>query len=81
VITTYPGNRYAQVWGTSFSAPLVSGGAALLVGEDLTPDQARSALMQAVQIGQELGAGELNLLQVVTYLGKPNNDNDNDNDN
>jgi hypothetical protein len=35
--------------------------------------------MQAVQIGQELGAGKLDLLQVVTYLGKPNNDNDNDN--
>jgi subtilisin family serine protease len=72
VITTYPGNRYAEVWGTSFSAPLVSGGAALLVGmgNNLTPAQARNALTQAVQIGQELGAGELNLLQAVTYLNK-----------
>jgi subtilisin family serine protease len=75
VITTYPGNRYAEVWGTSFSAPLVAGGAALLVGDDVTPAQARMALMQAVKIGQELGAGELNLLQAVTYLDKRGKDN------
>jgi subtilisin family serine protease len=77
VITTYPGNRYAEVWGTSFSAPLVSGGAALLVGMGghLTPAQARSALTQAVQIGQELGAGELSLLQALTYLDKRGKDN------
>jgi subtilisin family serine protease len=77
VITTYPGNRYAEVWGTSFSAPLVSGGAALLVGMggDITPLQARNALMQAVQIGQELGAGELNLLQALTYMDKRGKDN------
>ncbi len=31
LITTYPGNHYAQVWGTSFSSGLVSGAAALLV--------------------------------------------------
>jgi subtilisin family serine protease len=77
VITTYPGNRYAEVWGTSFSAPLVSGGAALLVGmgDGITPAQARNALMQAVKIGQELGAGELNLLQAVTSLDKRGKDN------
>src|SRR5471030_1365727 len=77
VITTYPGNRYAEVWGTSFSAPLISGGAALLVGmgDDITPAQARNALMQAVKIGQELGAGELNLLQAVTSLDKHGKDN------
>jgi thermitase len=77
VITTYPGNRYAEVWGTSFSAPLVSGGAALLVGmgDEITPAQARNALMQAVKIGQELGAGELNLLQAVTSLDKHGKDN------
>src|SRR5471030_2458621 len=77
VITPYPGNRYAEVWGTSFSAPLVSGGAALLVGmgDDITPAQARNALMQAVKIGQELGAGELNLLQAVTSLDKHGKDN------
>ncbi len=30
LVTTYPGNHYAQVWGTSFSAALVSGAVALL---------------------------------------------------
>jgi subtilisin family serine protease len=31
LITTYPGNHYAGVWGTSFSAALTSGGVALLM--------------------------------------------------
>ena len=31
IVTLYPGNNYAEGWGTSFSAPLVAGGAALLV--------------------------------------------------
>ena len=31
LITTYPGGTYAAVWGTSFSAPLVSGTVALLI--------------------------------------------------
>jgi subtilisin family serine protease len=72
VITTYPGNHYAEVWGTSFSAPLAAGGAALLldISDDVTPAQARAALTQAVATGQELGAGELDLLQAVKYLSK-----------
>ena len=32
VITTYPKQHYAQVWGTSFSTPMVSGTAALFSG-------------------------------------------------
>jgi subtilisin family serine protease len=31
IITTYPGGIYAAAWGTSFSVPLVSGAAALLI--------------------------------------------------
>ena len=77
VITTYPGHHYAIVWGTSFSAPLVAGGAALLVDikDQVTPAQARNALGQAAKIGQELGAGELDLLQAVNYLSKRGQDN------
>jgi len=28
IVTTYPFGTYAATWGTSFSAPMVSGGAA-----------------------------------------------------
>ncbi len=34
LVTTYPGNRYAAVWGTSFSSGLVAGGGALLHGRE-----------------------------------------------
>ena len=43
VITTYPGGHYAASWGTSFSAPLAAGGAALLVSVDPTVDQTKAA--------------------------------------
>jgi len=70
VITTYPGNHYAMVWGTSFSAPMVAGAAALFlqVNKSLNAWQARSALSQAEAIGQELGAGELDLFRSLSYL-------------
>jgi len=76
VVTTYPGNHYAMVWGTSFSAPLVAGGAALLVGlrDEVSLDGVSDALGQAVNIGQELGAGELDLLRAVNYLSKRGQD-------
>ncbi|MGA3097684.1 MAG: S8 family serine peptidase [Bryobacteraceae bacterium] len=68
VITLYPGNNYAAGWGTSFSAPLVAGGAALLVQLGSTnQSQAAQALSQAVFIGQQLGAGELNLVMACWY--------------
>jgi len=70
VVTTYPGQHYAVVWGTSFGAPLVAGGAALLVGLDatITPERARGALRRAKRLDRELGAGELDLLQALTSL-------------
>jgi subtilisin family serine protease len=65
VITTYPKQHYAQVWGTSFSAPLVSGAAALLVDVNNQTNQGQAVkdLSHARAIGQELGAGELDLYQ------------------
>lgn len=65
VITTYPQEHYAQVWGTSFSAPLVSGGASLLLDVNLRTNEAMavSDLSHATAIGQQLGAGELDLYQ------------------
>ncbi|MBS1856709.1 MAG: S8 family serine peptidase [Acidobacteria bacterium] len=64
-VTVYPGNHYAQVWGTSFSAPLVAGGAALLLDLSGRVDSgdAAKALANAQYIGQQMGAGELNLYQ------------------
>ena len=72
VITTYPAEHYAQVWGTSFSAPMVAGAAALLLDVDHKTDesQAVSDLSHAVAIGQELGAGELDLYQAVVAAKK-----------
>ena len=71
-VTVYPGNRYAQVWGTSFSTPLVTGGAALLVNSSgkTNGSQAAEALAKAKFIGQELGAGELDLYQAILSIRK-----------
>jgi subtilisin family serine protease len=65
VITTYPQQHYAQVWGTSFSSPMVSGAAALLleVNHNINGDMAVKDLSHATAIGQELGAGELDAYQ------------------
>jgi subtilisin family serine protease len=69
VLSTYPGNRYAAGWGTSFSTALVSGGAALLAGVNpkINESLATQILNQSSTPlpGQSLGAGELNLGQAV----------------
>lgn len=68
IITTYPQQHYAMVSGTSFSAPQVSGAAALLVDINYRTNQslanselASSAKPLAAALG--LGAGELDLYQ------------------
>ena len=68
-VTLYPGNNYAEGWGTSFSAPLVAGGAALLVqlGRHINEAQAAQAISQAIPTGQGLGAGEFDLFQACLY--------------
>lgn len=66
LITAYPGGQYAAVWGTSFSAALVSGAASLIVQADPTadPNAIDGLLTEARQI-RGLGEGRLNLLDAL----------------
>jgi subtilisin family serine protease len=68
VITTYPGAHFAAAWGTSFSAPLVAGGAALLVRVDPSVDQGKAAelLGKAQPMTGGMGKGRLNLAEAVS---------------
>jgi subtilisin family serine protease len=69
VMTTYPGNTYAVGWGTSFSAPLVSGTVALMAGTNgflLNEQEAGEALSNAQQIPySQFGYGVLDTYQAV----------------
>jgi thermitase len=69
LITTYPGGNYAAAWGTSFSAPLVSGTVALL--EQIRPGatfaDALQALEKALPLGSSLGAGRLDIPAALHY--------------
>jgi subtilisin family serine protease len=65
IVTTYPYGTYAAGWGTSFSAPFVSGTAALLVNVSATVNQqtAAAAIANAKWISSDMGNGRLD-----TYL-------------
>ena len=70
IITTYPFGTYAAGWGTSFSAPMVSGAAALLVGVNSLCNEscAERSLAHAVSISADVGNGRLDLYQAVSAL-------------
>ena len=70
VITTYPFGTYAAGWGTSFSAPMVSGAAALLVAVNSQCNEscAEQSLAHAVPIPADVGNGRLDLYLAVSAL-------------
>ena len=73
IITTYPFATYAAGWGTSFSAPFVSGGASLLLNKQpsITHALAASAIANADVVGPDLGHGRLNLVLALGSLTPP----------
>jgi len=76
IISTYPFGTYAASSGTSFSAPFVSGGSALLLDMNKNIDQngAASAIANAVPVGAGMGNGRLDLLLALQFMSKhPNN--------
>jgi subtilisin family serine protease len=70
VISTYPGNHYAAGWGTSFSAPIVAGAAALIFQDHSKNLQctAVKALSHAVEVPL-MGYGRIDLYQALTAKG------------
>jgi subtilisin family serine protease len=68
IVTTYPFSTYAAGWGTSFSAPFVSGAASLLQNKQsrMNESQAAAAVAHAVYVGPEMGNGRLDLVQALS---------------
>lgn len=71
LLLPFPGNRWAGGWGTSFSAPLVSGTAAkiLRVNPNATYSELQSALSRSTQLSDpNLGLGALHIWNVMAGL-------------
>ena len=68
VVTTYPFGTYAAAWGTSFSAPMVSGGSSLMLGlqPSLQQSNAQLAIAQAqLLLAFGMGNGRIDLYRAV----------------
>jgi Subtilase family len=73
IVSAYPFDTYAAGWGTSFSAPFVSGGAALLhnLEASIKESGAAAAVANAVPLDPSggLNHGRLDLLMALGSLG------------
>src|SRR5689334_25358292 len=70
VITTYPGGNYAAGWGTSFSAPLVAGEAALVLQSRplYKPGDVANAISRGISVPQ-MGHGRADLCLALSSIG------------
>ncbi len=70
IVTTYPFGSYSAGWGTSFSAPFVSGTGALLLNQRSALNQAlaAAAVAHAKWIGPDMGNGRLDIVQALQVL-------------
>src|SRR5256886_7252730 len=73
IVTTYPFSTYAAGWGTSFSAPFVSGGSSLLLNKQANTNesQAAAAVAHAVPLGPDMGNGRLDLVLTLAAVDVP----------
>ena len=74
IVSTYPFSTYAAGWGTSFSAPFVSGGGGLLrnLNSSMSQTQAAAAVAHAVMLPQSgMGNGRLDLMQALGSVSPP----------
>jgi subtilisin family serine protease len=70
VITTYPGGNYAAGWGTSFSAPLIAGEAALVLQArpSYHPGDVANAISRDAAVAQ-MGHGRADFCQALSSIG------------
>lgn len=70
VLTSYPGGNYAAAWGTSFSAPQVTGAVALTMQFNAREGYsgAINAVSHAQKLTSDLGYGRLDLYQALSSM-------------
>jgi subtilisin family serine protease len=70
LITTYPGGNYAAGWGTSFSAPVIAGEAALVLQArpSYHPGDVANAISRGAAVPQ-MGHGRADFCQALSSIG------------